>query len=108
MISPTDIIKAEAIAVALGAMIGSRPAVVNVDDQYLEVRFSDAQREQFIRYLDQRVQPLYSGKPQAAPAVQVRWGDVLVPWSVKYLAPAILAVFAMGFLSNSVLFPRGR
>lgn len=108
MIAPTDIIKAEAIAVALGAMIGSRPAVVNVDDQYLEVRFSEEQKRRFIAYLDQRVRPLYSGQPQAAPTVQVRWGDVLVPWSVRYLAPAILAVFAMGFISNSVLFPRGR
>lgn len=108
-VTAPDIIKAEAIAMAIGTMIGSRPAVRNVNGQYLEITFSDAQKAAFIEYLDQRVTPLYSGQPQPAPTIQVRWGDVLVPWSVKYLAPAILAVFAMGFMTNAIMFPpRGR
>lgn len=104
-----DILKAEGIAIALGTMIGSRPAVVNIDGQYLEIQFSEEQKATFIEYLDQRVAPLYGGAPRPAPTIQVKWGDVLVPWSVKYLAPAILAVFAMGFLSGGIFAPpKGR
>jgi len=107
-VTPGDVLKAQAIAIGLGKMIGSTPAVVNVDGQYLEIQFSEAQKRAFIDYLDARVTPLYGGGAQPAPTIQVRWGDVLVPWSVKYLAPAILAVFAMGFLSSSILSPRRR
>lgn len=103
-----DVIKAEGIAIALGSMIGSRPAVVNIYDQYLEIQFSDQQRRAFMDYLDARVDPLFGGQQQPAPTIQIKWGDVLIPWSVKYLAPAILAVFAMGFMSNAILFPPRR
>lgn len=106
-VGPADILKAQGIAVAIGSMIGSRPAVVNIDGQYLEIQFSEAQKAAFIEYLDQRVQPMFSGQPRPAPTIQVKWGDVLIPWSIKYLAPAILAVFAMGFMSNAILFPGG-
>jgi hypothetical protein len=101
-----DILKAEGIAIALGTMIGSRPAVVNIDGQYLEIQFSEDQKRAFMAYLDQRVDPLFSNQPRPAPTIQVRWGDVLVPWSIKYLAPAIVAVFAMGYMTNMVFNPR--
>lgn len=101
-----DFVKAEAMAIAIGNMIGSRPAVRNINDQYLEIQFSDEQKAAFIQYLDKAVNPLFSQEPRPAPTIQVRWGDVLVPWSVKYLAPAIVAVFAMGFMSNAIMFPQ--
>jgi len=107
-ITPGDYIKAQAMAMTIGNMIGSTPAVVNVDGQYLEIQFTDAQKRAFIEYLDRAVRPLWSNEPRPAPTVQVRWGDVLVPWSVKYLAPAILAVFAAGYLTNAVFDPRGQ
>ena len=107
-VKPTDILKAEGIAIAIGSMIGSRPAVVNIDNQYLEITFTEEQKRAFIEYLDSRVDPLFSRAPRPAPTIQVRWGDVLVPWSVKYLAPAILAVFVMGYMSSAIFSPRGR
>lgn len=103
-----DIAKAEGIAIAIGAMIGSRPAVVNIDNQYLEIQFTQEQKDLFIAYLDARVDPLFSREPRPAPTIQIRWGDILVPWSIKYLAPAIVAVFAMGYMTNSIFSPRGR
>jgi len=102
--SALDILKAEGIAAGINAMIGSKPEIRSVGNQYLEIVFSEPQRAAMVQYLDQRVGRMFDTTPQAAPAIQIQWGDVLIPWSVKYLAPAFLGVFALGFLSNSVLF----
>jgi len=104
--TPLDILKAEGIAAGINAMIGSKPEIRAVGNQYLEIVFSDAQRADMINYLDQRVGGIFDKTPQDAPAIQLQWGDILIPWSVKYLAPAFIGLFALGFISNSVLFGR--
>ncbi len=101
-----DVLKAEGIAAGIKAMIGTKPEIRAVGDQYLEIVFTEEQRAKMINYLDQRVGGLFDKTPQAAPAIQIQWGDVLIPWSIKYLAPAFIGIFALGFLSNAVLFGR--
>jgi hypothetical protein len=105
---PLDVLKAEGIAAGINAMIGSKPEIRAIGDQYLEIVFTDAQRAAMVQYLDNRVGRLFDTTPQAAPTIQIAWGDVLIPWSVRYLAPAFIGVFALGFLSNAILFPKRR
>jgi hypothetical protein len=106
--TPLDMLKAKALAEGIKAMIGSAPTIEYVGDQYIEIVFTEAQRQQLIAYLDQRVGRAFSAEPQAAPTIQIAWGDVLIPWSIKYLAPAMVALFGLGFMTNAILFSKGR
>lgn len=94
--------KARAISLGINAMIGSQPEIVEYGDQYIEVRLNDAQKAALIDYLDRQVGKLFRG-PQEPPDLQVRLGDVLLPWSLRYLGPALIGSAALGWIGNNLL-----
>jgi hypothetical protein len=104
-IDPVTLIKAQAIAAGIKGMIGESPEI-QVYDDYAEIVFTETQRRALIAYLDSQVQKLFGPRTAPAPQLQVRLGSVLIPWSVRYLAPVAVALFLMGFMSNAIIFGR--
>lgn len=102
-VSPFTLAKAKAISLGIRGMIGEEPAIITYDD-YVEIDFTEEQRRKLIAYFDTHVQKLFRGGPTDAPELQVRFGKVLIPWGVRYLAPVMFGVFAMGFMSRAVLY----
>lgn len=107
-VSPVTWAQAVGIQALIYKLIGERPEIVDYNGQYLEIDFTEQQKDKLISWLDTQVLRPFDRAPQAAPDLQVRIGKVLVPWSVKYLVPIFGGVFLMGMLSNAILFPRKR
>lgn len=107
-VGPVTWAQAVGIQTLIYKLIGERPEIIDYNGQYLEIDFTDAQKDKLITWLDTQVQRPFAQTPRAAPDLQVRIGKVLVPWSVKYLVPIFGGVFLMGMMSNAILFPRKR
>lgn len=101
------IAKAKAFAVSMQKITGHEPKVTVYDD-YVEVAWDEASRAGTIAYLDKTVQTafgrLFSSTPTdaAPPDVQIRFGDVILPWSLRYVIPILLMAFAAGYATRSI------
>ena len=99
-VSPMTLVKAEAFRTWIKSLIGEKPELVVYQD-YAEIKWTDEQRAKLMALLDDRVKRLFRPSDQAAPELQIRFGKVLVPWSVRYIVPAALGVFALGAMTNA-------
>jgi len=104
-ISLADYAKAKAFTLWVKSIIGKEPEIINVNEQYLEIDFKPDEIEAFKSYLDRQVGGLLVPKPtdQTPPTVQIRFGKILVPWSIQYLLPAIAGVFGLGYLTGNLI-----
>jgi hypothetical protein len=105
----SSIAKAQAFAIAMYKLSGVAPDVQIYDD-YVEVSWSDAQRREFVGYLDRQIltgaRRLFQPTEildEPPPDVQIRWGDVIIPWSIRYTLPAMVAVFLAGYVARGLL-----
>lgn len=97
----TDIAKAKAFALWAKSATGIEPEIINVDNQYLEIKFTNEEIQAWKRYLDSVL--FKSVKPaagQPAPVVQIRFGEVLLPWASRYLIALIIAGVVLGRISK--------
>lgn len=103
MAAASDLLKANALAAAIGKITGFRPEVIEFP-QYVEVNFPPETRAGIVNYLDGQIGTLLTGKKLdvAAPSVQVRWGQVLAPWSLRFLIPAGALLFGIGYAAKSI------
>lgn len=99
-VTPLTLAKAEAFRIWVKSIIGEKPQL-NVYEDYVEVDFTDEQRNKMITYLDKQVARTYRPSDEPPPDLQIRFGKVLVPWSIKYMAPAMLGIFALGYIANT-------
>jgi hypothetical protein len=84
--------------------IGTRPQVIQYED-FVEVTFSPEQQQEMKGWLDQQVGRMFTSRPIDAepPSLQIRFGDILVPWSIQYLAPAFFVTFFAGWFGRGIL-----
>jgi hypothetical protein len=102
MAKPGDLLKANALAAAVGKLTGFTPQVLEYPD-YVEVNFPPDVRAGIVGYLDQQIGSLLTGRKTAEdlPSVQVRWGQVLAPWSLRMLLPAGALLFGLGYAAKA-------
>jgi len=107
-ISALDFAKAKAFTMWVKNIIGSEPAIINVNDQFLEIDFTEAEITAMKKWLDNQVGGLLKPRPVnvAPPTVQIKLGKIIVPWSVQYLFPIIAGVFGIGYLTGNFLTRR--
>lgn len=104
-VSPITLAKAKAIQIGIRNMIGEEPAL-SVYDTFAEIDFTEEQARKFREYLDSHVRKLFRDRAVTPPELQIRFGKVLIPWGVSYLLPVLVASFAAGFMSNTIIFGR--
>jgi len=104
------IAKATAFVSWVEAVTGSRPEIarraVELADgsihEYIEVVFNDQQKSALIAYLDNSVGGMFD--TQRPPTdLQLNLGEVIIPWSSRYLIPAFLAAAGIGFIGGRFL-----
>lgn len=97
--------KANAFAISMHKITGHKPLVTDYGE-YVEVSFPDDVRSGTIEYLDRTVsgifQKLFKPVPtdEELPDVQIRFGEVIIPWSIRYLAPAMVGLLALGYFAG--------
>lgn len=94
--------KAKAFTLGMRSILGSEPEIIDYGD-YLEISFSPQQQEEFRAYLDSVVKrKILPGQETELPTIQIRFGEVLVPWGVKYLLPAFVGTFLAGLFLGKI------
>lgn len=110
MITTATILKAEAFATWVERTIGSRPRIVEKiatlptgeEHEYIDIVFSPEQRQQLIRWLDDQLGgALQTDRPPQD--IQINLGGVLLPWSMRYLLPAGVGLFGLGWIGRGVI-----
>lgn len=105
MASITDIAKAKAFALWVESQIGSSPEVY-IGPEFVEVRFTETQRNALIRWLDKQLWGVFEQKEDSP--VKINFGSVLFPWGLRYVIPAALLIFAAGYASKGFQGLRAR
>lgn len=94
-----DIALAKAYTTWIKNQIGSEPTLyVSSDPDYIEVRYSPEERELLIQWLDSQV--VKALQPRQPGDMRLNFGDVLLPWALRYMVPTVGAIFLAGYLTN--------
>ena len=79
------------------SITGSKPQIKNLGNNQAQINLSPDQIELMQGWLDTQVSSaLTPGKPK--PNLQINFAPVVKPWAIRYGAPALLTVFALGWL----------
>lgn len=106
-IEPTTYLKARAFALWVRHVTGTEPAIVEKSatlpdgstHEYLEVEFTPEQRSAMIAWLDGQVGGLLeSDRPPRD--LQIDFGGIMLPWSMRYLLPVGLGLVALGYVGR--------
>lgn len=103
-------LKAQAFAGWVRRTIGSPPTIVEKTatlpdgsrHEYLSVEFSEQQREQFVRWLDEQAGGVFESDREPSD-IQIDFGGILLPWSIRYLLPAGIGLFGVGWLTRGLI-----
>lgn len=101
--------KAIAFVTWVESITGSRPVIVRRSvempeggiHEYLEVEFNDQQRAAIIAYLDNSIGGMFDANRQPTD-LQLNLGEIIIPWSSRYLIPAFLAIAGIGFIGGRI------
>ena len=97
----TDIAKAKAFALWAKSTIGIEPKIVNVNEQYLEIDFTQPEVKAWEKYFDKVLFSALRPDPNAeVSTVQIRFGKILVPWATRYLVAIVIAGIVIGRLTK--------
>ena len=98
-VSLIDRAKATLAAKWVESVIGQQPPVIDHGD-YLEVDFTPEQIQLFKNYLNNQVRGAFTATNKKPPTVQIRFGKILIPWSIENLAPFFIGSFGLGYLTK--------
>lgn len=93
-------LQAQAFAVFIGNVLGEQP-ILNEYDNYIEIEFTPGNKAVFDKMMNDQL--FNSIRPGAVtsenpPEIQIKFGDLILPWAMKYVIPAIgLSFFAGRF-----------
>lgn len=98
----TDIAKAKAFALWAKSAIGYEPTITNYDNEYLEIDFSKTEIKAWTKYFDGLILKGLKPSPPGTvpPAVQIRFGKVLIPWASRYIIALLVGGFIIGRISK--------
>ena len=97
--------RATAFAIGMERVTGVRPQV-DIYDNYVEVWWPAERAAETISYLDRQIGGVIGraiqGEPTSddPPDVQIRFGQVILPWSLRYVIPILAAAFLAGRISK--------
>ena len=101
-----ELAKAKAFSLWVKNVIGEEPLLYIYDD-FIEVKFTEEQQQKMIAWLDTQVGGMFQ-KEKAPATLKINFNDVLIPWSTRYMLPAMIGVFALGYISRSIIGTRTR
>lgn len=94
-----DIGLAKAYTAWIKNQIGSEPTLyISTDPDIVEVRYTPEQRQLLFAWLDQQVANAF--KPKEPGELRLNFGDVLLPWALRYMVPTVGAIFLAGYLTK--------
>jgi hypothetical protein len=94
-----DIVLAKAYTTWIKNQIGTEPhLLVSSDPDYVEVQYTPEQRQLLFEWLDSQVANALS--PRAPGDMRLNFGDVLLPWALRYMVPTVGAIFLAGYLTK--------
>jgi len=94
--------KTKAFQLWIKSIIGEEPAAIEYAD-HIEIDFTPAQVQKFKDYLHGQVRGSFVPTDKPPPDVQIRFGKVLIPWSIETLAPLLAGSYGLGWLSKALL-----
>jgi len=101
--------QAKGLSLLISKFIGSEPTIYIIKDgisegiDVYEIRFNEDQKKAMIKYLDSQVFSLFRKKEKTdIQQLQIDLDGILVPFSVKYLTPALIGCFVLGRLSKRI------
>lgn len=81
------------------SITGSLPALEKLDDKRAKLVLNQKQVQLMQGWLDTQVSSaLTVNKPK--PSLEIDFAPVIKPWAMKYTAPALIGVFALGWLAH--------
>lgn len=86
--------KAKAFSLWVRSIIGSEP-IVSVNPEYVAVEFTPEQRMLMVEYLDQQVGSMLTAGENGD--LRIAFGDILVPWSMRYMVPLFAGLVLLGY-----------
>jgi len=90
-----DYAKALAYTKWINSIIGEQPQIVRRDDGTLFVDFTEQQQQKMHAWLDKQV--FKAARPTDEKAnVEYGIGNIVVPWSMRYIIPASIVIFLFG------------
>lgn len=94
------LIKARAIAASFKQVTGVNPELMQYNDGSVELVFNDEQQKQIREYLDNQVRKKFTHSDDQPPKIIIKWGDILIPWSLKFAVPSLLGAFGLGYAAK--------
>ena len=100
----TTYAKAKAFTLWIKNIIGEEPEIY-VYDGNVEIRYTDLQKRKMQSWLDDQIGGILDIEKEPK-ALNLNLGEILAPWSFKYMIPAMGAVFSLGYVTKSLLRSR--
>jgi len=100
----TTYAKAKAFTLWIKNIIGEEPEIY-VAEGRVEVRYTDLQKRKIQSWLDDQIGGILDIEKEPK-LLELNLGEILAPWSFKYMIPAMGAVFSLGYIAKSLLKPR--
>ena len=98
--SQADAARAAGYSAFVESVTGSVPKIHNIGSKRVSIVLNSTQRQSLGKWLDkQLVSSLVHSDKKSI--VQYNLGAVLTPWSMKYLIPSAIVIFAIGYYVGS-------
>ena len=109
-VDPQTYLKAKAFTLWIKQTIGEEPDIVRKvaqlpdgsQHEYLNVEFTESQRLDMIRWMDGQLGGFLQSDKEPGD-LQIDFGGVLVPWSMRYVIPLSLGLLAVGYVGRSLI-----
>lgn len=81
------------------AITGVAPSIEDMGNKKAKMVLTPTQKNAMMAWLDSQVKGVVS-LPSAPPAIDLAIGDYLTPWMLKYMGPALIGAFVLGWLAK--------
>jgi len=97
--NPSDAGLAGGYSAWVESITGNPPSVKRLEGNRAQVNLSPMQVKQMQGWLDSQVSSILTPAKEK-PSLDINFGPVVKPWSIKYGAPALVIVFILGWLTR--------
>lgn len=105
IVNPLTLAKAKAFTLWIRGITGTEPTILVYEHpeknmQVVRVDFTSEQKQQMINWLDRQALSFFTPESVEESDLNINFGGVLLPWSLRYLLPTGLAIFMLGRLTG--------